>query len=339
MRRLALALLIAATLGPAAAQQPGKVYRVGWVGPGNERCAWPASDTAKGTPWEGLPLNFSEIALRLALAELGLVDGRNVAFERRCYQSHAQLDGIAADLASRNLDAVFTWTVAATLAVKNVLRVPLVFIGSSDPVRDGLVESIARPGGNVTGISNQADEVAEKRAQLVRELLPQARTAAVVYARADEDLIFAPYARKQSPAERVGFQVRRVPVDGWPDIEAALLAMRQQRPDVLSVLFTAWLRNHAEALLGLATAEGLPTICSFTVFVEQGCLMSYSVNSTDLHRQAGRLLGKILLGANPAETPVEQPIKFELWLNLKTAAAIGLAVPPAILARADRVIE
>jgi len=322
-----------------ATQQAGKVYRVAGVGAGPETCEFPASSIEKGTPWEGRRLQRYEIVLRLALRDLGLVDGQNLAFERRCFQEHAQLDGIMAELATRNLDAAVGFGPSPALALKQALRVPIVFINVGDPVRDGLVESIQRPGGNMTGVANLANlGVIEKRWQINRELLPQATTAAVIFIRADESLVLPPGDRPWPP-ERFGFDVWPVPVDGWSDIEAAILGMRARRPDVLAVSFSGPMGAHAPGLFRLAIAEGIPVLCNLTHYVEQGCLMSYSADFGEQMRQGARMLARILQGANPAEMPVELGTRYELWLNLNTAKSLGLTIPPSILQRADRVIE
>jgi putative tryptophan/tyrosine transport system substrate-binding protein len=337
MCKLVFALLMG-VLAPclAAAQQPGKVYRFAGVGAGPPSCEFPPSDIAKGTPWDGRPFHRNEVVLRLALREFGLVDGQNVVFERRCIQSSAQLEGIAAELATRNLYAVLGWGTTVTQALKHALRVPIIFVGGPDPVRDGLVESLARPGGHVTGVSSQMADLTEKRNEVFRELLPQAKTLAFMYARAEEGLAYVP--NRPAVPERFGFEVRRFPVDGWGDIEAAFLTMRGHRPDLLSVAASSVLIDF-ERVFQRATAEGLPAVCGNVYYVPLGCLMSYSINNDHMIAIAGRMLSKVLLGANPALMPVEQGTKFELWVNLKTANALGITIAPSLLARADRVIE
>lgn len=338
MRKLALALL-AAVAAPslAAAQTPGKVYRIAGLATGPASCNYESHDIAKGTPWEGQPFSPTGIKLRLALREAGFTDGQNLVIETRCFQDPAQLDGIVADLATRNLDALYTFQIVATQAAKRGLRIPIVFMGHGDPVRYGLAESLVRPGGNVTGVTGQVEELAMKRLQIVRELLPEAKTFAAILARSDD--FFPSQSGQPFPGERFGFTpTQRFLVSGWPEVEAALAAMRQQRPDVLNV-FSGALHPHNEELLRLATAAGIPTTCHFATQVELGCLVSYSLDFDQVLRQGARMLGKILGGANPAEMPVEQGTKFELVINLKTANALGLAIPPSILQRVDRVIE
>jgi putative tryptophan/tyrosine transport system substrate-binding protein len=332
----ALALLIALTPCLAAAQQPGKVYRVASVGNGPASCTFAPSELAKGTPWEGQSLARFEVNLRLALRDVALVDGRDVVFERRCFQVDEQLAAIAVELETRSLDAAFAVGPVVARVLKDRLRVPIVFVGPSDPVKEGLVDSIARPGGHVTGVSSQVTELAEKRWQTLREMLPQARTAAVMYERDAEALHFP-----LGPAvlEKFGFALQRLPVEGVDDIAAILAVMRTRRPDLLSVSVASWLGNHDARVFREATAAGIPTTCTFIGQVERGCLISYSVNYGEMVGQAGRMLGKILRGANPAEMPVEHGTTFELWVNLKTAGALGLTIPPSLLARANRVVE
>ena len=338
-RTLAVASLLAAlALDPAAAQQPGKMYRVAAVGAGPASCEFPPPDVARGTPWEGHPWHPLEIHLRIGLRDVGLVDGRNLVIERYCFETDAQIPAMAAHLATRNADAALAWGLGITRALKSTMRAPIVFIGVPDPVRTGLVVSMARPGGNVTGVYSQVDEVAEKRVQLTRELLLRGRTLDFMHARDDANTSAA-FPKVSEYAARFGFEARHVPVDGWAEVEAALRAMRQQRPDVLLVYPDGTLSYHAERLFRLAADERIPTVCNTTIFVEQGCLMAYSIDFSGSVVQVGRLLGRVLLGADPATTPVEQSTKFELLINLKTAKALGIEIPASLLARADRVIE
>ena len=334
MRRLALALLVI-VMAPclATAQEAGKIYRVAAVGAGlgggadncgngiSRRLAGIVSDSLRGA---------------------GLVDGRNLAFETHCFVSDEQLDAIAVKLANPAPDAVVTIGNIATRVLKKAVRVPIIFIGSTDPIRAGLVQSFRHPGGNATGVANQELDLLDRKAQILRELLPRAERVAYMYVRADEASHFP--ADSKTPAYsaslgKFGFSLDRVPVDNWDEVEAAIRAMRPQRPDVLVVVPTRWLPSYTPRLFPLATALGIPATCSYTVWVERGCLMAYSVDWDEMAKQAGRMLGKVLAGADPADLPVEQSTKYELWINAKTATALGITIPPALLAQADRVIE
>jgi putative tryptophan/tyrosine transport system substrate-binding protein len=336
MRKLAFALLVTMLMPCAAApQQPAKVYRVATLSP---VCEVAPLDAAKGTSWEGVPLHSTDLILLRAVRDSGIGE-HSLHFERHCYQPDARPEDVAAELATRKPDVAIAWGSVATRALKTALRAPIVFIGVDDPVSEGFVESLARPGRNLTGVNLQLSELATKRAQFHRELLPQGKRLAVMYLRADEAMLFPLPIKPPFPSERFGFEVQLVPVDGWEGIEAALLAMRQQPPDLLHVPGTGRMHVHAERLLRLAAAGKIPTTCTLGPWSELGCLMIYAVNYDDQVRRAGRILGKLLLGANPAETPVEQGVEFELSINLRTADAVGITIPPSLLARANRVIE
>jgi putative tryptophan/tyrosine transport system substrate-binding protein len=339
MHKLALAFLVA-MMAPclAVAQQPGKVYRVASLGPGPPGCTFPPVKVAKGTPWDGQSLHPYEVALRLGLRDQGWVEGQNLLFDRLCYQSLGQLQSLAGDLAGRDLDAVIVWTLPAAQALKQAIkRTPIVFIALPDPVEDGLIISFHRPGGNLTGTVSQADELYAKRVELMREVLPRAKTLAYLYENVASENKAANLL--QVAGERLGFTVRRFPIDRPEQIAEAFLAMRAESPDFLTVGIGGMLWVERANIIRSATDQGLPITCPFAEFVELGCLMSYAPSWFHMSRRAAAYVDKVLKGADAAELPAERPNQFELVINLKTATLLGIEIPPTILARADRMIE
>jgi putative tryptophan/tyrosine transport system substrate-binding protein len=331
-------LLVTVSSLVAEAQQAGKIYRVGSLGPGPPGCTFPPVKIAKGTPWDGQPLHPYEVAVRLGLRDGGWVEGQNFLFERRCYQSLGQLQPFAGDLARRDLDAVIVWTLPAAQALKQAIKgTPIVFIALPDPVEDGLIASFQRPGGNLTGTVSQADELYAKRAELMREVLPQAKTLAYLYENVASETKAA--VLLQAAGERLGFTVRRFPIDRPDQIAAAFLAMRAESPDFLTVGIGGMLWVERTSIIQSATDQGLPITCPFAEFVELGCLMSYAPSWFQMSRRAAVYLDKVLRGADAAELAAERPTQFELVINLKTATQLGVQIPPSILARADRLID
>jgi putative ABC transport system substrate-binding protein len=214
--------------------------------------------------------------------------------------------------------------------------VPIVFVNVFDPVEIGLVPSLARPGGNITGLAGTSPGLAGKRLELLRELVPQLRRVAMLSHSA------TPSTPKQlqeaeDAARALGMQVQSVPVHGPDDFDAAFKAMRGA--DGLLLLDVAFFTTHRARLVGLAAESRLPAICGVKEMVDAGGLMSYGVHYPDLYRRAATYVDKLLKGAKPAALPVEQPMKFEFVINLKTAQALGLTIPPTLLFQADKVIQ
>ena len=233
------------------------------------------------------------------------------------------------------VDIIVTWFTPAALAAKQATsEIPVVIALAGNPVETGLVESLARPGGNVTGMSGVGAELAGKSVELIRELLPSARRVAALANAPD------PFSRPFLEQIRLGGQATGVTIDaimirGAEELEAAFPAMEQKRPDAIIVQASLPTKRVAE----LALRYRIPTVAVIRAFVEEGGLMTYSAAEADMYRHAALYVDKILKGAKPADLPVEQPTKFELVINLKTAKALGLSVPPSLLGRADQVIE
>jgi putative ABC transport system substrate-binding protein len=270
------------------------------------------------------------------MRELGYIEGQNIRFEFRSDEGKiSRLPELAAELVRLKVDIIVTWFTPAARAAKQATReIPVVIALAGNPVENGLVESLARPGGNVTGMSIVGAELASKGVELIRELLPSARRVAALANAPD------PFSGPFLEQIRLGGQATGVTIDavmigGAEELEASFTAMEQKRPDAIIVQASLPAKRVAE----LALRYRIPTVGIIRAFVEEGGLMTYSAAEADLYRHAAMYVDKILKGAKPADLPVEQPTKFELIINLKTAKALGLTVPPSLLGRADEVIE
>jgi putative tryptophan/tyrosine transport system substrate-binding protein len=323
----------------ASAQQPGRIYRVGQLGPGPASCTFPPSEEAKGTPWEKLPLAPAEIAIRLGLRDAGWVVGENIIVERRCFPSAHQITAIAAELATQKLDGIFVWTVPATQAAKIALpSIPIVFIGVTDPVAAGFAQSMGRPGGMLTGLSSMMDEAFGKRVEHIRDLLPESTSLALLLDTTDPN--GATYASKVAySAEQLGFSLKRYEVSRSDQVAPILSAMRESRPDALLIGPSGMFWTIRHEIAAMATSAGVVVSVGHSDLADAGALMSYGANFFVMSRRSANFMDRILKGANPADLPIEQPTKFDLVVNLKTAKALGITIPPSLLARADRVIE
>ena len=278
---------------------------------------------------------------RQGLDETGYVEGRNVAIEYRWAEGHTdRLPALAADLVSRKVDVIAsTGGIAPALAAKNASStIPIVFVIGSDPVVDGLVASLARPGGNLTGFTLLFAELTPKRLELLSELVPQARRIAL--------LVSSNYPEAgplisdvQKAAQTKGVQLHILKVGTESEIDAAFSALAEVQAEALLVDGNPFFDTQREQLVALASHRAVPAIYSEREFAVAGGLISYGTTRMAAYRQAGIYAGRILKGAKPADLPVQQPTTFELVVNLKTAKALGLTVPPSILARADEVIE
>jgi ABC-type uncharacterized transport system substrate-binding protein len=278
-------------------------------------------------------------ALVQRLRELGWIEGRTVAIEYRWAQGQTERAAeIAAEFVRLKVDVIVTAGTLNVLAAKQVTSVvPIVFAGAGDPVGTGLVASLARPGSNVTGLSNQSTDLAAKRIELLREAVPGLRRLAIMaFVGAPIAMLEAGEAR--AAALTLGLEAVTLEIRQVEDITSAFETLKG-RAEALHVASGQVLNTNRLLINALALAARLPTIHTFRALVESGGLMFYGPNFQHLSRRAADYVDKILRGTKPADLPVEQPIKFDLVINLKTAKALGLDIPPTLLARADEVIE
>jgi putative tryptophan/tyrosine transport system substrate-binding protein len=280
-------------------------------------------------------------AFHQGLSEAGWVEGQNVAIEYLWAEGHYdRLPALAADLVGRKVDVIVTGGGAAgALAAKNATStIPIVFFSGDDPVAAGLVASLARPGGNLTGFSIITVELMPKRLELLSELVPQARLIALLV---NPNSLGAERMTQemQNASHAKGVELHILEARTEDEIDAAFATLAQAKAGALIVSADAFFNSRHEQLVTLAARSAVPAIYEWREFAAAGGLISYGPSLMAVNRQAGAYVGKILKGAKPADLPVQQPTTFELVVNLKTAAALGLTVPPSILARADEVIE
>jgi putative ABC transport system substrate-binding protein len=274
------------------------------------------------------------------LAELGYREGNNLVVERRFAEAQFdRLPRLAAELVALKPDIMFAGGSQAALAASKATRtIPIVFAGVGDPIGLGIIKALRRPGTNMTGLSNQADEFHIKLLQLLKEAFPSASRVSVLH-----DPLNPPLARmlpdlKQKGAT-LGLNVRVIEARSPVELGAAFKLLQSDRPDILYVLGAALFVDQRERIVELANGQRQVAVYGLAEFADVGGLMTYSYNLAEQYRSAASFIDKILKGANPAELPVEQPTRFELVLNLRTAKAQGVSFPPAMLLRADRVIE
>jgi len=328
MRLIGLAVVLALGLlgyTAAAAQEAGKLWRVGFLSPYS-------ADFDKG--WRA--------ALRNGLRELGYSEGKNVVMvERHTEGRHERFQELAAELASSRIDVfvVHGNLQAIRAAEKASSAIPIVFIANPDPVGLGLVASLARPGGNMTGLSDFHAELAPKRVELLKEAVPSLSRLAVLYNKTPLGL----RALRDSQAAAAALRLTVVPVEiregpGRDDIDRVFATIKRERAEGLNVLYGA-AHIHLSRAADLAARDRIPTIGTTRISAEAGYLISYGADFPGLYRRAATYIDKILKGIKPADLPIEQPTKFELVVNLKTARTLGLTIPPSVLGRADQVIE
>jgi putative ABC transport system substrate-binding protein len=274
------------------------------------------------------------------LGELGWIEGHTVAIEYRWGESRTErFPEIAAELVQLRVDIILATSTAAALACKQATAViPIVFPLTGDPLGTGLVASLARPGGNVTGLSNQAADLAGKRLEILREVAPGLRRLAIL-ANAEYPGRTSEIADIQTAAHRLGLNVAAFDIRRSEDFAPVFDTMRKDGAEALYVVGDTLMNSNRVCISTLAMNARLPTIYVAREYVEAGGLISYGANIPHLFRRAAELVDKILRGAKPGDIPVEQPTKFELFINLKTAKALGLEVPPMLLGLADEVIE
>jgi ABC-type uncharacterized transport system substrate-binding protein len=278
---------------------------------------------------------------RKGMQELGHVEGRSFALEVRYANGDpAQMPMLAADLVDQKVDVIVVGTAAATLAVSRTTNsLPIVQAGGADPVRSsGVAESLARPKGNVTGLSNQSEDLTVKLLELLLTINPRASRVGVIYAQGGPVTELS-LATIKDAASVLAVTLHFVGVSAANSLDEAVLALSREGVGGIVVLSGARLQNLSRQIVARIADAALPAVYPYRYYVADGGLMSYGVSQHGNHRQAARFVDRILKGARPADLPIEQPTKFELVINLKTAKALGLEVPPTLLARADEVIE
>jgi putative tryptophan/tyrosine transport system substrate-binding protein len=327
MNHKAILFLLAASLlicfQPAEAQQPAKVHRIGFlIG------TFPSTNAARID------------AFREGLRELGYVEGKNVVIEWRWAEGKFdRLPDLAAELVRLKVDVIVTNGPVLTRPAKEATStIPIVMGFDNDPVGNGFVASLARPGGNITGLSNQAPEISGKQLELLKEIVPSLSRMAV-FGNSNEPANPQSLREVELAAGAFRMKLQYLDVPSPRDVETAFRAASNGRADAVLMLGNGILNPHRAQIANLAVRSRLPAIYNSVEWVEAGGLTSYGASIPDLLRRAATYVDKILKGAKPAELPVEQPMKFELVIHLKTAKQIGLTIPPNVLARADRVIR
>ena len=320
----ALAGGLLAAPGAAEAQPAGKVYRIGIL-------TNKASDPAESRQWQ---------AFRLGLQERGWIEGENILIEfRGAAGNSARAPELAADLVRRKVDLIVTrgslFTGAAKAATSSI---PIVFVAHADPVGTGHVASLARPGGNITGLAILQTEIGSKGLELLRSVLPAVTRIAVLWHPGTPSA--GPGLKAlEEPARMLRLELQPVGAQSAAELEGAFAAMARARAQAVLVFATPIFLGERQRLAELAIAQRLPTMFQLKDYAEAGGLMSYGADLADFYRRGAIHVDKILRGAKPADLPVEQPTKFELVFNLRTAKALGLTIPPSLLQRADQVIE
>jgi putative ABC transport system substrate-binding protein len=293
-----------------------------------------------GMLWARPPLPAQTEAFEQGLRDLGWLKGENVHLESRFADGALdRLPRLAAELAGLNVDVIVAVSAPETAAARQATKtIPIVFIVHGDPVGSGDVASLARPGGNVTGLGQMTPEVSTKHLEILKQVVPRVARAAVIWNAANPTKA-ADWREVRSSAQTLGVALQPHEVRRSADFDEAFAAIRRERPDALVILLDPLTVNMRAAIVEFAAKERVPAMYPSRVFVDSGGLMSYGADLTDLFRRAPRYVDRILRGAKPADLPVEQATKFELVINLKTAKALGLTIPPSLLGRADEIIQ
>jgi len=315
--------LLAAPLA-AEAQQAAKVWRIGLLD-------YSAPDPARQEWWN---------ACRQQMRQLGYMEGQNVRLEPRWAQGdHDRLQTFAAELVGLKMDLIVTGGQAAVTAARRATStIPIVMATGSDPVALGLVTSLRQPGGNITGITSINSELAAKRLDLLRTIAPRVSRIAMLWDGTEEGARLG-VQQSEAAAKTAGFTIHSIPVGKTAGFEALFASLVRDGAKALIIVSTARLFSDRKRLAELAVKYRLPTIVGLREYADAGALASYGTDYPDLFRRAATFVDKIFRGAKPADLPMEQPTKFELVINLKTAKALGLTIPPSLLQRADQVIE
>jgi putative ABC transport system substrate-binding protein len=317
-----LLTLVLVAIPPAEAQQSAKIPRLGYLSPGFSS-----------------PQPARTDAFRQGLRELGYVEGQNIFIEYRFADGKLdRLPGLVTELIRLNVDVIFAYSTAAVQVVKNAMTTIPVVTVSGDPVRNGFVASLARPGGNITGLANLTPELAGKRLELLKESVPEISRVAVIW-NPDDPGTGLRMKETEVAAGALGIKIQSLVVKVSNDLERAFATIRLERSRGLAPLRSRTTNNLDDRIIELAKRNRVPTVYDNRPLVEAGGLMSYGTLIADLDRRAATYVDKILKGAKPANLPVEQPMKFEFIVNLRTAQQIRLTIPPNVLVRADRVIR
>jgi putative ABC transport system substrate-binding protein len=319
MRRRAFLTALFSAILPSARAQQGRVYRVGVL---------------------GLLRRPSEEVLREAMRKLGYVEGKNVVYEARYGQGLPErMPELAAELARAKVDVIVTaGHLAAEAAKQATSTVPIVLWGSGDPVGTGLVRDVSHPGGNLTGISELSTELTAKRLELFKEAVPGLRRLAVIWNAGDRAMTLRfNEVETAAPALRLG--VTAVPIRKLDDFDAAFDALARDQPDGIFVVTDSLTRLKEGALFEFARSRRVPTMFEFDTSVRDGGLVSYGPSIAEMAPRAAAFVDKILKGAQPGDLPLETPVRWYLVVNVKTAKALGIELPPTLVARADEVIE
>jgi len=306
---------------PAGAQEPARIPRIGIL-----------------IPPSASYFSAQVEAFRQRLRELGHVEGNNIVIEYRYAEGKLErLPALAAELVRLKVDVIVATGAAAFAAKKASATIPIVTPNAADPVGSGLVSSLARPGGNVTGLSLMAPDLDGKRLELLKEAIPKVSQVAFLWQRVAGGI--RPLAVTEAAAKALGLKLQSLEVRSLDDFESAFARAKKERAQALITTPGPLVATRQRQVLDFAAMNRLPAMYSYSEFVEAGGLMSYAPNYTDLFRRAADLVDKILKGTKPADLPIDQPKKFEFIINLKAAKQIGLTIPPNVLARADKVIK
>jgi putative tryptophan/tyrosine transport system substrate-binding protein len=318
-----LPTVLLSTVSATEAQQPKKVPRIGYLG--------------NSSP--ALERDFVD-AFRQGLRDLGYAEGHNILIEYRWAEGrYDRFPEFAAELVRLKVDVLLTAGTPGALAVKQATQtIPIVMAVSGDAVGTGLVQSLARPGGNITGLTRMTRDLDGKRLELLKEIVPSLSRVAILLNPANP-ISARGWTETQPPAKALRLKLEPVEVKAAEELEAAFAAITRQRPGGLFIIADQFLLAHRTQIIDFAARRNLPAIYPYSEFVEAGGLISYAANDPAMFRRAATYVDKILKGTKPADLPVEQPTKFEFIINLKAANQIGLTIPQSVLYRADKVIR
>jgi putative ABC transport system substrate-binding protein len=317
---LVVGALSTALCAPAAAQKT-KIPRIGYL----------VSSSA----------DLGPSLLRQSLRDLGYLEGENIALEYRYLEGKFDRSPqLAAELVQLKVDLIFAAFLPGLRAVKEATKtIPIVMVTFVDPVASGLIDSLAHPGGNITGVASLRRDLSGKRLELLQEVIPAKSQVALLWDKNAPGPVMS-FKEYETAAAALKIRLQSIEVRGPdPDLDGVFQALAKSRAKALVLVANPVLAPHKERIASVANRNRLPSMCESTEYVEAGCLMAYSANQPDLYRRAAIYVDKILKGAKPADLPVEQPTKFELVINLKAAKQIGVTIPQSVLYKADRVIK